>query len=175
MGVLDFFAKKRKAPELELPPPPPLEELQAKARLARAPQKLPSDIPPVRGRELPELPTPPKPEEMLPPPPAIELPKPVPDKTVPVPEMPEAPEAPHPPVAPEGELPMFVSVQDYKAILEGMTFIKNKIADTEKTSKRLTDLRQHGKKEFEAWRGIFEDIQRKLTYVDEVVFESQKR
>lgn len=68
------------------------------------------------------------------------------------------------------EGPLFVSVQDYQLILNGVTAIKSKLSATDESFKKLHDVKQAQEKQLEMWRQSLEDVQRKLTYVDEVLF-----
>ncbi|HSU72504.1 MAG TPA: hypothetical protein VLJ21_01500 [Candidatus Binatia bacterium] len=80
--------------------------------------------------------------------------------------MPE-PRAPH---RIDREGPLFVSVQDYQMILNGVTAIKSKLSATDESFKKLHDVKAAQEKQLELWRQSLEDVQRKLTYVDEVLF-----
>ena len=117
---------------------------------------------------------------------APELPD-MPEATVDAPEMPSF-EAPEPmPVEEEHEHvepetphhmntrngPMFVSVQDYQLILNGVAAIKGKLAETDESFKKLQTIKQQQDKQLDDWRATLEDVQQKLTYVDDVLFEKR--
>jgi hypothetical protein len=68
--------------------------------------------------------------------------------------------------------PFYVKVDDYRAILESTTRIRDDIKDASDLVMRMNELKNEEDKEFEKWRQQLEDIQRKLTYVDKIIFES---
>jgi len=72
------------------------------------------------------------------------------------------------PIPREG--PIFVSMQDYQIILSGVNSIKSKLGEVDDTYKNLSHIKTSQDKELENWRKSLEDLQRKLTFVDEVVF-----
>jgi hypothetical protein len=130
-----------------------------------------------KKKEPMQLPPPPMPElddEQMELP---ELPMDVEPMDVPA-EMPvhEEDSAVEPPSLPElrqhlpREGPLFVSVQDYQMILNGVTAIKAKLSMTDESFKKLHDIKAAQEKQLDAWRQSLEDVQRKLTYVDEVLF-----
>lgn len=67
---------------------------------------------------------------------------------------------------------VFVSVQDYEMILNSLSSIREKLAATDNYVKELQHLKQQHDKELEGWRVQLDDTQRKLTYVDEVLFQA---
>jgi hypothetical protein len=68
--------------------------------------------------------------------------------------------------------PIFVRVDDYREILEGMTRIRNNLKEATDLVLRLNELKNEEDKEFDKWRLELEDVQRKLMYVDKIIFES---
>lgn len=141
MGIFDVFGKK-KEDSLSLPPPP---------------------MPDMEDHSM-ELPEPPMDEE---------------------PHEPEAMEMHEEPESPSMEMasepmpmrgrrsssgPIFVSVQDYQMILSGVTAMKSKLAATDESFKKLHEIKAAQEKQLDAWRTALEDVQRKMTYVDEVLF-----
>lgn len=72
----------------------------------------------------------------------------------------------------ESDRPMYVRVDDYKAILEGTSRVRDNLKEATDVVTRMNELKNEEDKEFEKWRAQLEDIQRKLTYVDKIIFES---
>ena len=70
------------------------------------------------------------------------------------------------------ESPLFVNMDGYKEILGDIDNMKNELKDAEELIGRLNDIKNAKDKEFEKWRSELEDIQRKLLYVDKVIFET---
>jgi hypothetical protein len=73
---------------------------------------------------------------------------------------------------PEPKGPLYVPVEDYKAVLDGTEHVRNNLKEATDVLGRLNELKNEEDREFEKWRGELEDIQRKLTYVDKIIFES---
>lgn len=179
MAIFDVF-KKKKAKELDLPPPPDSDSPE----LPPLPDQ---DIPPISAK--PEKQAQLSPSEHLP-----EVPQPVPtqepkpphDITPPTPEpIHKAPihEEPKPKVQhehkefmieePHVEGPLFVNVADYQEILQGVDKIKTTLSDSEEIISKLNDLKNAEDKVFENWRSSIEDIERKITYIDQVIFRGE--
>ena len=87
-------------------------------------------------------------------------------------EIPESGPVEH--IIPRRALPrqLFVSVHDYNKIIDGVDAIRKSMKDAEDIISNLELLKNTEKKEFEAWRTALEDMQRKITYVDEVIFQA---
>lgn len=67
--------------------------------------------------------------------------------------------------------PLFVSVQDYQAILNSVNGIRARLNDADESFKKLNEIKASQDKQLDDWRGYLENVQKKLTYVDEVLFE----
>ncbi len=122
-----------------------------------------------------ELPPPPIPDEFeLPPmPDSQEMPETPEELPAEIHEESDIPEAEHHSEVhrPSREGPLFVSMQDYQAILSDVNGIRTKIGDAEESFKKLGELKDAQDKLIDDWRGLFEQVQKKLTYVDDVLFE----
>jgi len=68
--------------------------------------------------------------------------------------------------------PIFVRVDDYREIIDGTGRIRNNLKEATDIVLRMGELKNEQDKEFERWRLQLEDVQRKLMYVDKVIFES---
>ena len=193
------FLKKKKEPRMELPPPPPAVELPKEEEIPTVSGAAVPEMPPLPAEApLPEMP-PPKfvvPEELpelLPseiPPPEIReeviaaIPK-VPEHIEEVPE--KVPEVerkgeivfdktierkPELPTIEPGR-PLFVSTQDYEAIMNGITTSKEALEKAEDVINRLNDIKNAEEKTFEEWKVHLEDIQRRLSYVDQIIVQGE--
>ncbi|MEK6822283.1 MAG: hypothetical protein AABY13_00515 [Nanoarchaeota archaeon] len=150
MGFMDLFKKKEKqqAESLTLPPPPAPE-----APMPSSEVRIVSELPEMSEMQAPQMPQEPMHEEML---------------------MREEAPAPEPmtmPTTPERE-PLFVSVQDYQEVLGSIGYVRNKLGEADELVKKLNSLKVSEEKEFEAWRAQLEDLQRKLAYVEDVIFSA---
>jgi len=140
MGIFDVFGKKKQE-SLTLPPPPMPEMDEHQMELPEPPHDFEPAPEPVEEHVIEER-----------------------HEELPAPE----PMAPRAPRSHDG--PIFVSVQDYQAILNGVTAMKSKLSATDESFKKLHDIKAAQDKQLDAWRSTLEDVQRKLTYVDEVLF-----
>jgi hypothetical protein len=166
---MGLFGKKKKEEEMEVPPPPPPEEGEEEA-------------PPEaeKKEELPELPSV-EAETHLP----SELPEIKPEKEE-KPSMPEFPsvaekeeaEAPEEKpveiaVAKPEEGPKFMPVTEFQTVLTEAEEIKNSIKETEEVISRVKKLRDEEEGEFEKWRKQLEGVEKKLNYVDSMIFKGE--
>jgi len=67
--------------------------------------------------------------------------------------------------------PLFVRQDSYKAIIDGVSIIKKKLKESDDLVLNLNGIKDSKDKEFERWRISLEDIQRKLIYVDKILYE----
>lgn len=66
--------------------------------------------------------------------------------------------------------PIFVDINSFKTMLDGIDTIKSDIKLSEDVLQNLTKIKDSKDKELEKWRLQLEDIQRKISYVDKVIF-----
>tara|TARA_Y100000310_G_scaffold57465_1_gene52657 strand:- start:780 stop:1523 length:744 start_codon:yes stop_codon:yes gene_type:complete len=67
--------------------------------------------------------------------------------------------------------PLFVKHDSYRSILEGISIIKDRLKQSEDLALSLNNIKNSKDKEFERWRTSLEDVQRKLIYVDKILYE----
>ncbi len=192
-GVETMFGlfKKKRVSLPELPPPPAPPSLM----------KPEGDFAPISFPEIPELPAAPSFEHEaesaveLPEAPAPELPElPQPDEEgIEVPESYEKEEAvelaPVEEAPPEAVFdrtiagreivrkhvgPVFVSMDDYRAIMEGSNRVRAKLTETDEIMHRLNELKTEEEKTFERWRVQLEEVERKLSHIDRVIAKAKK-
>ena len=147
MGIFDVFSKKKES--LELPPPPMPDGDEHMMDLPEPPQDFAPISAPVEERMLEE-------EEH--------------SHDEPMEEEAHEPEDAPMRVHRSSDGPIFLSVQDYQAILNGVTAMKSKLSATDESFRKLHEIKSAQDKQLEGWRTSLEDVQRKLTYVDEVLF-----
>ncbi len=63
----------------------------------------------------------------------------------------------------------FVSVQDYKAMVDSAEYIRDRLSQAEAMIAGMQELKKHGDKEIEMWKTKLDDIQKKLAFVEEVL------
>lgn len=69
------------------------------------------------------------------------------------------------------DTPLFITIDGYKEILADIEHVNATLKASEEVLDRLNELKNTKDKEFEKWRSELEDVQRKLLYVDKVIFE----
>ena len=147
---------KKKEQKMEIPPPPPPEEGE---------------------KELKEL----KPAELpaMPKHPPSELPEVKPEKKEETPSMPEFPDMPGeekmemPVTKEEVSAPKFVNVASFQTVMGKADEIRNSLKKAENVIIRLGELKNEEVKEFEKWRAQLEDTEKKLNYIDRVIFKGE--
>jgi len=63
----------------------------------------------------------------------------------------------------------FVSVQDYKAMVDSAEYIRTKLGQAEAMMAGMQELKKHADKEIEMWKAKMDDVQKKLAFVEEVL------
>ncbi len=182
-----WFKKKKAKAALEIPPPPTPEEAfpekKAVAEKLEIPDKFheikfpKEEVPEIEEFELEEE------HEVIKQPEEVaeteELFKPVLEVAKPeIPEMPELPEIPEiiegkaePVRMAAAEGPVFVKSRDYQEVLGKITKIKENVQQTENTFNRMNEIKNEKDKVLNQWKESLEDIQRKLIYVEKVLYE----
>jgi len=74
---------------------------------------------------------------------------------------------------PQTPSPLFVSANDYQTILSGIEGIKKRLGETEGHVARVLDIKQRQERVIDDWRHHLEDVQKRLSYVDEVIFRAK--
>ena len=73
------------------------------------------------------------------------------------------------PEARESAKAAFVSVQDYKAMVDSAEYIRDKLSQAEAMMVGMQELKKHADKEIELWKVKLDDVQKKLAFVEEVL------
>jgi len=179
---MGLFRKKSK---MNIPPPPPQDggSEEEKPDIPGVPvsgSHLPSELPEIKpaGRmpagpaetketkkkkmpSMPEFPEIPKEEPSS----VLE-----PEKEEPEEEMPPMPEELEPA---DVEGPKFVPAPSFQAIVAETDEIKKSLKNADVIFSSLNRLREDEEKEFEKWKIHLEDVQKKLEYVDQLIFEGE--
>jgi len=181
-----WFKKKKTKAALEIPPPPTPEEAFPEKKEVVGKLEIPDkfheirfpkeEFPKIEEFELEEehgaieLPEEAETEELFKP--VLEVAKPE------IPEMPELPEIPEiierraePVRMAAAEGPIFVKSRDYQEVLGKITKIKESVQQTENTFNRMNEIKNEKDKVLNQWKESLEDIQRKLIYVEKVLYE----
>ena len=71
--------------------------------------------------------------------------------------------------------PIFIEIINYKHVLDGIDFMKIRLKESGDYIFKIEDYNEKKHSEFEQWKSILEDIQRKLVFVDKTLFEKRAR
>ena len=71
--------------------------------------------------------------------------------------------------------PIFMKINAYKAMMDMIGHVKDKLQEGEDTLKRLSDFKADEDRNFKNWKRYIKDIQNKLIFVDEVIFKKSSR
>ena len=70
-------------------------------------------------------------------------------------------------------MPVFVRIENYKEVLDVMNMIKNKLEDAKKTLSRINELKNREDGELDEWRIEMGDVEKKVDFIDHVLFEPE--
>ena len=71
----------------------------------------------------------------------------------------------------ENDLNVFVKMEEYNDLLDIIALINKKITDAREILKKIYDLKNQEDYELESWKNSLDDVERKLKYIDQVLFE----
>jgi len=190
---MGLFFRRGKKEKMGIPPPPPPEEGEEAAKevlkgekpipelppleIGEPEKHLPSEMPEIKPSAeekkpsgMPEFPEVPKEEAEEMPEEKIEEVKEA-EKPAIFEEKAEAIEKP----APAGEIaaPKFVTALSFQTVLTEADAIRSSIRETENIIARINSLKKEEEKEFGSWRAQLEDVEKKLSYIDEVIFKGE--
>ncbi|MEK6960108.1 MAG: hypothetical protein AABX47_02970 [Nanoarchaeota archaeon] len=198
MGILNFLKKKPETGTADLPPPPPPPTKGLDLELPEAP-----GLPPLTGLGNEPAPTlrpsqmmAPMTEQPIPtvtgngeeheePHMMMQAPQETQEEAHYAPELPDLPDLDEPVVMEPtirpptrmvdgGSIkPMFISIEDYQDILSSIGNIKDALHETEGAMSRLNELKNAQERILEDWRTHIEDAERKITYIDQVIFRGE--
>lgn len=70
-------------------------------------------------------------------------------------------------------MPVYVKVEEYKEVLEIINLIKNKIKDAKQTLDDINRLKNEEDAELEIWQTSVEEVERKIDFIDKIMFEPE--
>ena len=159
MALFDFLKPKRKE-ELPLPPPP--------AASSAAPNELPeirtdtaAPYQPPEQPLLPEIPVMPE-EPEISPAPVIEAPI-------------ETHEEEQPTEEPPSETPghVFVTIGDYKTIVDKTNAIQARLTEAQNVLKTIEEIKTQEDKELARWKTTLDQLDKRLSYVDKLISQAK--
>lgn len=66
---------------------------------------------------------------------------------------------------------VFVKVEEYNDLLDIVALINEKIKDARKILGKIYELKNEEDSELDVWKSSLDDVERKLKYIDQVLFE----
>lgn len=146
---------KKQQEEMELPPPPPPEE-QGALEFPEMPTDeahIPSEMPDIKSEELSS-----EPERFM--------------RTGAPIRQAEEEESPSGRQALPSDAP-YVNISDFHEVMGSVGKIRDTIKEAEDRISRMAEIKNIEEKELEKWRVQLEDVERKLSYVDEVISKGE--
>lgn len=71
------------------------------------------------------------------------------------------------------EAQVFVKIEEYKDVLKEIDMIKGKIVNAKKLIDDINHLRNEEDAELELWEANLEEIERRVTFMDQALFEPE--
>jgi len=71
----------------------------------------------------------------------------------------------------EDTMPVFVRIDEYKDVLDVMNMVRNKLEEAKATITKINELKNEEDSELELWRTGVEEIERKIAFVDKILFQ----
>jgi hypothetical protein len=68
---------------------------------------------------------------------------------------------------------VFVKIDEYKDILDIIALINEKVRDARVILAKINDLKNQEDTELNAWKNSIDDVERKMKYIDQTMFEPQ--
>ena len=72
---------------------------------------------------------------------------------------------------PTDKLPVFVKIDEYKEVIDIMNLIKNKLNEAKKVLNSIYDIKNQEDAELDEWGNELEEVERKVNFIDNKLFE----
>ncbi|MFT4326726.1 MAG: hypothetical protein ACMXYK_04450 [Candidatus Woesearchaeota archaeon] len=69
------------------------------------------------------------------------------------------------------KMPVFVKIDEYKEVLDILSVIKTKLSDAKDVLAEVESLKAKEDAEIESWKESLDDVEEKIHYVNEELFE----
>ncbi|MBN2368568.1 hypothetical protein JXC34_06110 [Candidatus Woesearchaeota archaeon] len=66
---------------------------------------------------------------------------------------------------------VFVRIDEYKDVLDIITLVNEKVKEARIVLGKINDLKNQEDNELDAWRNSLDDVERKMKYIDQTLFE----
>jgi cell shape-determining protein MreC len=71
------------------------------------------------------------------------------------------------------EMPIYVRIEEYKDVLDVINMLKNKLKEAKESLNRINELKNEEDTELEKWESGLDAVQRKVEFIDKVMFEPE--
>ena len=71
------------------------------------------------------------------------------------------------------EMPIFVRIEEYKDVLDVINMVRNKLKEARETLNRINSLKNEEDLELEKWEQGLDQVERRMEYIDKVMFEPE--
>ena len=71
------------------------------------------------------------------------------------------------------EMPVFVKITDYKDVVDVIDLIRAKIKQINETLLKINELKNQEDAELELWKNELKDIENKMNFIDQALFDPQ--
>jgi len=68
---------------------------------------------------------------------------------------------------------LFIKIDEYKDILDIINLIQQKIRHSRELLNKIEELKAQEDSQIEEWRGAIDDVDKKMTFIDQVLLEPE--
>ena len=69
--------------------------------------------------------------------------------------------------------PVFVKIEDYQKVLDGVDVIKKQMASVRKTIDQIEKLRDQEEEELKLWTNNISEVEKEISFIDKTLFEPE--
>ena len=70
--------------------------------------------------------------------------------------------------------PVFVKIEDYKKVLDGVDVIKKQMDSVRKTIDQIEKLRDQEEQELQMWTANINEVEKEISFIDKTLFEPEE-
>jgi len=74
----------------------------------------------------------------------------------------------------EKKLPVFVKIEEYQEVIDVAELISKKLRDAKALLAAIEDIKAREEAQLEEWRGILDEIERKISEIDKMLLEPRE-
>lgn len=73
----------------------------------------------------------------------------------------------------EGDIPIFVKIEDYKDVINVIDLLKNKLSQAKDLLEKINELKEEEDSELDLWKGNIDEIEDKIETIDDSLINPQ--